>query len=887
MAGKVTADEYKKVQDWLNQNYTQDSIKSYTSAYNDAKSKWKTTDEALNSSSGLLVKQSSWGTSWGNSWVSSGGVSGNSTSWWDVYGDVSKNATTSAPMDFSKYSWPQSLSQDNAIFGKDAEARERTNSWFISSRNDTIAYELKNKGITDSAKIEEYLNSTYNNFKNADATEKANTIRAISTRLSEIQKGNWTEEIKDETVITDANGNKTWLTAEEIDRQRAQAREWYYRNPDGTYYEIHWYQALCNAWYKTLIDWMTEDDKKYISNLWDKWMQDLVKTYLDNKRQQGQVQARQDIDTDLYNINRESSLIQASQTLRHARESYDNLKQNWQYLGNMWMPWVSATKIQAIGDAINEAEMTLNEINKLTKLSLDAQAKQWEGQLLQYTQQIQNLQYDLDWKVGKEIQALLWEFTTAELEWKLDTIDGITAFKKELMDKLNNNLTWITSASLDQMQYITKEYQDIADKMYEYAENQNKVNTEMSAVKWYYVDGNGNPIFNAKGETIQVPQSAPLDPIYDKETGKLIVFGYDENWQIVANIQNILGYENPYYTWKGTGLGNMRTERHNNPTAMTVDVARSLGMREWVDYIQGDSFVDSKGNTQYTAELIGDPIETTIRAFDNAAANGIGIFYTAKGGQRWTHTAMSNEEWMAMSDNQKRQTILKMLQREWGDINKMKFYNQWSSNNGNMEWDKEMEWYYKKFLKAEMTQSDWKNVGDVDEFKKQAKAYKDYVDGQVSEVAKDMLINLNDIYSWLVTEEGIDPRKYAQLVAWVYGDGRMYKKKLDQLKSSTALQKLIALKQDWATFGALSDQELWFITDASEWLDLLAWPENFVNRIGERMNTMLNYYWLTRADISKMWWASSWGNQNNNWWETTTVEEENIYAWGGRWAFGG
>jgi hypothetical protein len=30
----------------------------------------------------------------------------------------------------------------------------------------------------------------------------------------------------------------------------------------------------------------------------------------------------------------------------------------------------------------------------------------------------------------------------------------------------------------------------------------------------------------------------------------------------------------------------MRTERNNNPTAMTTDVARSLGLVEGVDYIQ-------------------------------------------------------------------------------------------------------------------------------------------------------------------------------------------------------------------------------------------------------------------------------------------------------------
>ena len=42
------------------------------------------------------------------------------------------------------------------------------------------------------------------------------------------------------------------------------------------------------------------------------------------------------------------------------------------------MPGTSATKIQAIGDAITEAKTQLNEVKRLTQLSLDAQQKQWD-----------------------------------------------------------------------------------------------------------------------------------------------------------------------------------------------------------------------------------------------------------------------------------------------------------------------------------------------------------------------------------------------------------------------------------------------------------------------------------------------------------------------------
>ncbi len=119
--------------------------------------------------------------------------------------------------------------------------------------------------------------------------------------------------------------------------------------------------------------------------------------------------------------------------------------------------------------------------------------------------------------------------------------------------------------------------------------------------------------------------------------------------------------EDPAY-YKNTG-GRMRTDRNNNPTAMTTDVAATLGLIPGVDYTAGDPF--SGG---VTARLIGDPIKTTIKALDNAARPGSGFnaFYTRGGQQRWTHTAISNDEWNAMSPAAKHDFVIKMYKREGG-----------------------------------------------------------------------------------------------------------------------------------------------------------------------------------------------------------------------------
>jgi hypothetical protein len=124
------------------------------------------------------------------------------------------------------------------------------------------------------------------------------------------------------------------------------------------------------------------------------------------------------------------------------------------------------------------------------------------------------------------------------------------------------------------------------------------------------------------------------------------------------------------WTWKAES----RTERNNNPTAMTTDVAKSLWMVEWVDYVQWDSFKDKKRNTLYTAKLLGDPIQTTIDAFNAAASRWTPIFYTQWWAQRRSHTAMSNEEWLALSDEQKAWVIAQMLQREGGQMWDMAYY---------------------------------------------------------------------------------------------------------------------------------------------------------------------------------------------------------------------
>jgi murein DD-endopeptidase MepM/ murein hydrolase activator NlpD len=110
-----------------------------------------------------------------------------------------------------------------------------------------------------------------------------------------------------------------------------------------------------------------------------------------------------------------------------------------------------------------------------------------------------------------------------------------------------------------------------------------------------------------------------------------------------------------------TGKG-MRTDRNNNPTAMTTDVAATAGLRPGIDYVKGDPFKGGDGHVYYTAKLLGNPLQTTIKAIDNMG------FYTQSGKPRWTYTNQiaGINQWKNLNASQKVAIVKQMYHHEGG-----------------------------------------------------------------------------------------------------------------------------------------------------------------------------------------------------------------------------
>lgn len=106
----------------------------------------------------------------------------------------------------------------------------------------------------------------------------------------------------------------------------------------------------------------------------------------------------------------------------------------------------------------------------------------------------------------------------------------------------------------------------------------------------------------------------------------------------------------------------MRTDRHNNPTAFTTDVAKQGWLVEGVDYVKGDPFSWWDGRVYYTAKLLWDGYEKTIKAMDNYVNQK---WYLPK----WTYAAkiwLTKDFWKTASYQEKINMVTKMYNNEWG-----------------------------------------------------------------------------------------------------------------------------------------------------------------------------------------------------------------------------
>jgi len=102
-----------------------------------------------------------------------------------------------------------------------------------------------------------------------------------------------------------------------------------------------------------------------------------------------------------------------------------------------------------------------------------------------------------------------------------------------------------------------------------------------------------------------------------------------------------------------------RTDKHRNPTAFIVELAKEAGLELDKDYHVGDPF-NVNGHTYHTAYIIGDILETTLKVIDKCG------FYTKGGYIRWIYIGMPKWVWDKLDKNEKKTIIAFMYKHEGG-----------------------------------------------------------------------------------------------------------------------------------------------------------------------------------------------------------------------------
>lgn len=356
------------------------------------------------------------------------------------------------------------------------------------------------------------------------------------------------------------------------------------------------------------------------------------------------------------------------------------------------------------------------------------------------------------------------------------------------------------------------------------------------------------------------------------------------------------------------GWWTMRTERNNNPTAMITDYAKQLWWVEWVDYVRWDSYVWEDWRTYYTAKLIWDPIETTIRLLDRWATNNVKKnIFTA-----WTYFNqlwMTNDKWLSLTRQEKENFILKMLKHEWWDIGKMSYYwsdeyksqiqqtvSDWTSTQAT---DKSYKKWYEQDYETFITKWWWnwltkstqdlliKEFWSVDAFTQSANNYRPELAKRWLSWLEESLNNLTELktlFNWLSESEQkmlryVDFTKGTDWsITWTLTKWKVLTEEQQRVVNLYAqylwqsfIDKIVAAKQQWASFWQLSDNEWKDLRAASTHVNLntpsyFVWDlDILINNIQKNINEI---NWFIRswkvADINpqrwiiKTWFDSQW-----------------------------
>jgi len=558
--------------------------------------------------------------------------------------------------------------------------------------------------------------------------------------------------------------------------------------------------------------------------------------------------------------------------------------------------WASKSKIKAI---IADESYKIQELMNTANIEYNTLATKYNNRMTQYQNEFQLQLQEYQFNMQQRNQQM------QELWFVMDLMNFETNEQKDERE-------WNNYVRQYDFQYWNINSKDEASRIRAIENAVDSVLTEFSGITMMrsreqmvediknLVDG-GMSLWEAITKNIR-------EPIMQKDEYKVWKAQKYGSWTVSIGWTNYTFDDNGNLTANNTSINYNNLPSYNaiseqDKNTLLDSYMNNVNNKEWMLWWQCGSFVNDYLQSLWIDRLYKDPIDSKLAVTNSTTPT------------RWSIAVIDWRNNPNASDAQKQYGHVAIV--TWVNWNKVQVLE------SNWNWDKtihkneydisqiawffdpsisreqaistqqqsqaqhyynELETYYNKYL-------NWKNITKEDRatietttsrqsFLKEANAYKQEQDGEMSEYAQDVVKMIEDL-------EKMSRMDYANAIANMpYTEWKTYRKKIDQFLSNVSLQKLIELKWWGATFGALSNQELNFIDNAATYLDttlkysdFMEWLWEFKAKLQKWINTSTWQSTTTQTTQTTQDWSQWQQNTVNNWIEVQWNKYCYIYNW--------
>lgn len=303
------------------------------------------------------------------------------------------------------------------------------------------------------------------------------------------------------------------------------------------------YDLLDESWkIQALQSWETFLKQRQ----WIQWQAEKFQEYTRQKEYLNQQNA---LKGQMTNIQEQNNKIQSEQQLRSSQQALNNLEQNLWFIWSGWKPAAFKQAMEAMKFQMFDAQRLHSELITMQENGQKLRDLGIEFDENQFNKQMQDMEYQMNDQVDKVVQQALQGFNSQMMLWQVDSPAKLNELTNKWLDSIDMDVTNVTNRQMWMITNMISQYKTLADEAKtrlaedakqksEYQKWTNTVNEAMSKVKGYYVDGNGQAIVSTDGKPVQIPEKAPMEPVF--KDWYLITFSTDANGQIVANPQKVM-----------------------------------------------------------------------------------------------------------------------------------------------------------------------------------------------------------------------------------------------------------------------------------------------------------------------------------------------------------